>query len=182
MMIRAGDFDMVLCGNEAIDGSTGQVGPIIAENLDIPQITYVCGVEIKDGKAYVRRDAGAVVERYEVVLPALFCVLKGINTPRERREAGKEPRVIDAAALHLDLSRVGNDGSPTKVVKVEVSDAKAKSYVTVDDSLPWDERIKMIIDGGIDRKTGIDLWRGSARDLADRIMCDETLREVLDAL
>ena len=163
-------YDLVLCGNEAIDGCTGQVGPSIAGHLDIPQLTYVREVKVEDGLVRVLRDAGSMVEYLETELPAVVCVLKGINQPRKRTQTDKQPKVVSAAEVGLDVSRIGNDGSPTKVVTIRMSDARAKSYIDIDDSLSWEDRIKMIVNGGMEMSSKVDLWRGSCGDVTDRLM------------
>ncbi|MEA5004079.1 MAG: electron transfer flavoprotein subunit beta/FixA family protein [Christensenella sp.] len=163
-------YDLIVCGNEAIDGCTGQVGPIIAENLDIPQFTYVREVQVEADRVTVQREVGKNIEFYEAQLPALVCVLKGVNQPRRLGQTDKEVKLLRVADLDLDPAKIGNDGSPTKVVNIKMSDARAKSYVTIDDSLSAEDRIKMIINGGIEKKEKIDLWRGTAEALADRLM------------
>ena len=169
-LIKPLEPDIILCGNEAIDGCTGQVGPIIAGNLDIPQFTYVTKFDIEGDLIKVCRDSGKKLDFYEARLPALLCVLKGINKPRKHNETDKVPKVVDAATAKLDLARVGCDGSPTKVVSISMSNVRAKSYVTIDDSLGWEDRIQMIIDGGIKKKSRINLWRGTPDGLAERIL------------
>ena len=81
---KIGDFDLVLCGRQAIDGDTAQVGPQIAEKLGIPQISYVQEVrELSKEKIVARR---AIEGGYEVLsspLPALLTVVDA-NTPRPR--------------------------------------------------------------------------------------------------
>lgn len=125
---KIGDFDIILCGKQAIDGDTGQVGPGIARQLRLNQLTNVIKIREID---FEKR--GVVVERLleeglEVVsshLPALLTVVKGINEPRYptfagiRRAARTEIPVWTAESLpSVDRSLLGLDGSPTRVVKV----------------------------------------------------------------
>lgn len=163
-------YDLILCGSEAIDGCTGQVGPSIAEYLDIPQFTYVNRLDVDGGKLIVQRDAGRVLEQYEATLPALACVLKTINEPRPSAKTEAKVRVLSAAEAGLEKTLVGNSGSPTRVVKIRMSDARSKSYVVIDDTLDWEGRIQMIIDGGITKKDKVNLWRGKPEELAQRIL------------
>ncbi len=180
-LIGSRDYDLVMCGNEAIDGCTGQVGPIIAGNLGLKQFTYVTDAKIKDGKLLVQREVGKDLELYEASLPAVICVQKDINQPRKPVCSGREVTVINAEGLGLDADRIGNHGSPTRVVKIRMSDARVKSFFTVDDTLPWEERIRFIINGGIESKGKVDLWRGSAGELAGRIAgCPEVSRFLED--
>ncbi len=118
-------YDIVICGKQAIDGDTAQVGPGIATHLDIPQITYVKKIEkIEDGKIVSER---MVEEGYEVVestLPVLLTVVKEINEPRLPSLKGKikakksEIKIITAEDLKIDTGKVGLDGSPTWVMKI----------------------------------------------------------------
>ena len=76
-------FDMVICGRQAIDGDTAQVGPQLAEKLGVPQVTYAAEVSRTDGGTFrIRRDLGRADEVVEVKLPFLLTVVKGANTPR----------------------------------------------------------------------------------------------------
>ncbi len=119
-----GPFDLIFCGKQAIDGDTGQVGPEMARHLDIPQITYATRIEAEDGMVRVTRE---VEDGWEVIT-AEFPVLVTVNkTEKEPRMATLRGRMaanravigeIHAADLpEMDLSRVGLNGSPTKVKK-----------------------------------------------------------------
>jgi len=78
-----GEFDLVICGRQAIDGDTAQVGPQCAEKLGIPQITYVeAGVELKDRTIRARRNLGHGWEVVRTRLPVLLTVTAEANTPR----------------------------------------------------------------------------------------------------
>ena len=80
---KVGNYDLVFCGRQAIDGDTAQVGPQTAEKLGIPQITYAEQIiEIKDGSIVVQRalDSGSEIVRCK--LPALLTVVGSANTPR----------------------------------------------------------------------------------------------------
>lgn len=118
-----GKFDVFICGMQAVDGDTGQVGPEIAEHLDLPQVTYVIGTEVKDDKLICKRQQEDGYEMVECQLPALITVTKAINTPRYSTVRGKikskrvEIEVISADALgeKLDRTKIGLKGSPTKV-------------------------------------------------------------------
>ncbi|MEW6171050.1 MAG: electron transfer flavoprotein subunit beta/FixA family protein, partial [Candidatus Omnitrophota bacterium] len=80
---KIGSFDIIICGKQASDGDTAQVGPGIATHLDIPQVTYVKKVEeVKDNSMRVQRMMEEGFEVIETPLPALLTVVKEINTPR----------------------------------------------------------------------------------------------------
>ncbi len=117
--------DLVLCGERATDGDTGQVGPGIAAWLDWPVVTYVSGIEAPaNGVVTVRRLREEGYERLEADLPAVVTVVKEVASPRLPTLTGKRrarqmdlpvwgPADIDAEPGHLGL-----DGSPTRVVKI----------------------------------------------------------------
>jgi len=78
-----GDFDLVFCGRQAIDGDTAQVGPQLAEKLGLPQVTYFEEfVDISPSSARIKRNLGSGWEVVETPLPALITVLDTANEPR----------------------------------------------------------------------------------------------------
>src|SRR3989338_4813938 len=80
---KMGKFDLIICGKQASDGDTAQVGPGISVHLDIPQVTFVKKIEeIKDGLAKVERLTEEGFDVIQTPLPALLTVVKEINTPR----------------------------------------------------------------------------------------------------
>jgi electron transfer flavoprotein beta subunit len=80
---KAGSFDLIICGKQASDGDTAQVGPGISTHLDIPQITYVKKIEeVKENAMRVERMMEEGFEIIETPLPALLTVVKEINEPR----------------------------------------------------------------------------------------------------
>ena len=127
---QLGRFDLIVCGERATDGDTGQVGPGIAAWLDVPLATYVAAFETlgaAGGEPVGLRVERLVEEGYEILelpLPALLTVVKEIGSPRLPTLRGKKrAKVTDiplfnAENLALDPSSIGLKGSPTKVVKV----------------------------------------------------------------
>lgn len=76
-------YDLVICGRQAIDGDTAQVGPQIAEKLSIPQVTYAEEViSMNEGKLRIRRNLGRSQEIVEANLPLLLTVIEGAQRPR----------------------------------------------------------------------------------------------------
>ncbi|MFB3881823.1 MAG: electron transfer flavoprotein subunit beta [Armatimonadota bacterium] len=125
MMVRKlGDVDLILCGKQAIDGDTGQVGPGLAERLGIPQVTFAIGLEIAEGKLRARRVLDDFFEVLEVKLPAVVTVVKQINDPRHPsmknvlRAKRAEITKWTLADLDADPKQSGFNGSPTQVIKV----------------------------------------------------------------
>jgi electron transfer flavoprotein beta subunit len=121
---KLGSFDIIFCGKQAIDGDTAQVGPEIAEHMDIPQVTCATELASAEGVVRVKRETDEGYEIVEVPTPTLITVTKTAFEPRcptirGKLAAGKaEIPVWAATDLNLDLSRAGLKGSPTKVQKI----------------------------------------------------------------
>ena len=121
------DETIVFCGRQAIDGDTAQVGPQIAEKLDIPQVTYVTAIDYQNGQLTVRRELEDGYMTIKVHTPCLLTCIKELNTPRYMSVGGvmecyaKPYTVWDFNALSDDptitLEQVGLKGSPTQVYK-----------------------------------------------------------------
>ncbi len=118
--------DLVICGKQAVDGDTAQVGAGIAEWLGMPHVSYVGKIdEIGDGQMVVERLMDDGIDVVRCPLPALITVLKGINVPRLPSLRGKlkakkaEVPVWGLAELGLAEDEVGLAGSPTRVVSVD---------------------------------------------------------------
>jgi electron transfer flavoprotein beta subunit len=118
-------FDLVLCGKQAIDGDTAQVGPGVAQFLGLPQVTNARKITLgADGSVTVQR---MVDDGYDVVktpLPAVVTVVKEINEPRLPSLKGKmkarkaEITTWGSADLTVDSKELGLDGSPTRVIRI----------------------------------------------------------------
>jgi len=122
---KIGGFDLIICGKQASDGDTAQVGPGISAHLDIPQVTYVKKIEeVKDGLMRVERMMEEGFEIIETPLPALLTVVKEINEPRlpslkgMMRAKTAKITVWTQKELGLDPQGIGLCGSPTQVVKI----------------------------------------------------------------
>ena len=122
---KIGEFDLILCGKQASDGDTAQVGPGISAHLDIPQVTYVKKIEeTKDKMMRVERMMEEGFEIIETPLPALLTVVKEINEPRlpslkgMMRSKSAKITVWGQKDLGLDAQKIGLCGSPTQVVKI----------------------------------------------------------------
>ncbi|MHB1394484.1 MAG: electron transfer flavoprotein subunit beta/FixA family protein [Clostridia bacterium] len=179
-VIRKIKFDLIICGSEAVDGCTGQVGPIIAENLDIPQLTYVRKIDVNNDYISVYRETRAGFDMLKAKLPALVCVIKGINEPRESVSTHKKATVYTAEDAGLDMDKIGISGSPTRVAEIRMSDVRAKSYVSIDSSLSAEERIKAIINGGLTIRKKVNLLRGTAEEMASAIFTDPDFKRFLE--
>lgn len=122
---ETGHYDLILCGNETIDSGTSQVGPQIADFMDIPHITNIRALDsISDGLFLVERALEYGHMKVKVLLPALFTVTKEINKPRIptvidiMQVAGKPFKQLGLADLDLKPEQVGLPGSPTQTIEI----------------------------------------------------------------
>lgn len=117
-------FDMVLCGKQAIDGDTAQVGPQIATELGIPQITYAAEINVDGTMVRVKQqnEEGYIVT--EAQFPVLITAVKELNEPRFPTIRGtmkakkREIPHLSADDIKVDETKIGLKGSPTMVRKI----------------------------------------------------------------
>lgn len=121
---KLGEFDLIICGQFAIDGDTAQTGPSIAQHLNIPQVTYVNEITgFKDEVLTVKREVEDGTEIIKVHIPVLLCMIKSDYEPRRPLIEGfikaHNSKVASYGAEELNLSseEVGMKGSPTYVSK-----------------------------------------------------------------
>lgn len=122
--LRKLEWDLIVAGRQAIDGDTAQVGPQIAEHLDLPQVSYVEDVEF-DGKSLftVRKQTEEGYQMLQAAAPMLITVVSSANQPRYMSVSGivdaveKEVAVWGVDQIDVDLEKLGLKGSPTKVHK-----------------------------------------------------------------
>jgi electron transfer flavoprotein beta subunit len=122
---KLGEYDVVICGRQTIDGDTGQVGPEMAEMLGIPFIAYVSKIEeIKENYLRVSRMVEDGHEVIETTLPAVITVAKEINVPRLpslrgiTRSKSTTITTWSIKELGVDPDTVGLAGSSTQVIKI----------------------------------------------------------------
>ncbi len=136
---KIGAFDLIICGKQASDGDTAQVGPGISTHLNIPQVTYVKKIEeasdqpagsglASDSQSHKLMKVERMLEEgYEIIetpLPALLTVVKEINEPRIpslkglMRAKSAKITMLTQKELDLDPQQIGLCGSPTQVVKI----------------------------------------------------------------
>ena len=177
---RIADYDIIICGRQAIDGDTAQVGPQVAEKLGIPQITYTEDIEsIEDGVIQVKRRLENGVETVSAALPILITVNSSAKDCRPRnakllqkykhaktiteRQAenidyidiyGERPYLNltewGVADVNADVTLCGLSGSPTKVKRIENVSFQAKENKVLSDS---DEDINELMKELIDNHT-----------------------------
>ena len=128
---KVGNPDLILCGKQAIDGDTAQVGPGLAVRIGIPYVTCIRKIsEYSDDTFVVERMMDDGYDELEVKKPVLFTVVKEINEPRFPSLKGKMKakkvsiNILTADDLDADSSLLGLAGSPTKVVRVFAPELK----------------------------------------------------------
>lgn len=137
---KLGNYDVIICGKQAIDGDTAQVGPEIAEHLNIAQVTYVSKLEITGGVVKVEREHEEGYEVIETKLPVLLSVVKSINEPRypsiknTMKANRKEIPVWTAADIEVDLEKIGLKGSPTQVRRIFTPQQRVQGEIIQEDN------------------------------------------------
>ena len=149
------DFDLIICGQFAVDGDTAQTGPCIASFLDIAQVTYVKELVNIDNKSIeVTRELDDGTERVKATYPVLLCKLQDDFEPSRplingiKEALKKEIRICDLNCLGLEPENVGLKGSPTYVSKAfrNISNHNAQKYeLSTEESVKLlDEKIKSV--------------------------------------
>jgi electron transfer flavoprotein beta subunit len=124
---KAGPYNVIFCGKQAIDGDTAQVGPGVARRLGIPQLTYVCKVRevnLEAKRIVVERLLESGKEVVESKLPALITVVKDINKPRFKKLMGirkatqAQIPALKPSDIGCEEDNTGLAGSPTEVVRI----------------------------------------------------------------
>ena len=138
---KIGDVDLVIGGRQAIDGDTAQVGPQVAEKMDIPQITYAEElVSVSEKSIRIKRRLANGTEIVEAPLPTLVTVCGSAPRPRFRhahlllQNRHLEIPVWTADDVNPDFDRLGLSGSPTKVKKVDSVVLTQKDNIRVENT------------------------------------------------
>lgn len=155
-----GHFDVIFCGLQTTDGDTAQVGPQLAERLDLPQVTYCEDFQIRDGKAQARRIIEGGVQFVESELPLLVTVANSYHPleyksfkgawrvqklVRNQEEMNKYIQTVDLDIIGADPDRCGLKGSPTIVAATEKVGEIGGNCVMHEGHSP-DELVKEVIE------------------------------------
>ena len=122
---KTGPFDLILAGEKATDGETGQVGPETAAMMDLPFSTYVSALDAEGSRIRVRRTVEEGIQVQSLPFPCLVTVLNDLNEPGMPTLSGKIKarreciRMLTLDDLELPVEETGLAGSPTQVVKIE---------------------------------------------------------------
>lgn len=150
--VKTGEkMDLIFCGKQAIDGDTAQVGPEIAEHMDLPHVTLATGIEMVGDKAQVLRDTDEGHEVVEVSLPTLITVTKTPFDPRYpsiKSKMAANRAVIEEITnsdpdMVCDPARIGLNGSPTKVKKTFTPE-QSKNGMIISGETGEDAAVKLV--------------------------------------
>lgn len=140
--------DLVICGKQASDGDTAQVGPGISVHLDIPQVTFVRKIEkIESGFCQVERLTEDGFEVIKAPLPVLLTVVKEINQPRlpslrnMMRAKSIQIKKLTVNDLEIDKNKIGLDGSPTQVVKIFTPPPRERGIILEGDAADISDKL-----------------------------------------
>jgi electron transfer flavoprotein beta subunit len=122
---KIGKMDLIFAGRQAIDGDTAQVGPQLAEKLNLPQVTYVESFKIDKNRKeiIVKRQMEDGYEQIKVKPPCVLTTIKELNTPRHMNVGlifGRKDSdlvVWNATDIEVDIDTVGLEASPTNVFR-----------------------------------------------------------------
>ncbi|MGI6744673.1 MAG: Acryloyl-CoA reductase electron transfer subunit gamma [Firmicutes bacterium ADurb.Bin300] len=138
---KIGQVDLVICGKQAVDGDTAQVGPGIAAHLDFAQATFVMKVEKVDRRHIrVQRMRENGYDVCDIKLPAVITVVKDINMPRVPTLKGRlasdeiDIPIWRPEDIKADIEKIGLDGSPTRVVKTQPPKARSRKTIRIEGS------------------------------------------------
>ena len=131
---KIGKYDLIICGHQAIDGDTAQVGPQVAEYLDIPQITYVRNIKVNGKKLLTERMIEDGYEKIECNMPALITVIRELNKPRYPTidkimyacSEDADIKTWNAGDIGALDDKTGLTGSPTNVKHIFTPEHKRK--------------------------------------------------------
>lgn len=133
-----GDVDLVLLGRQSVDADTGQVGPIVAAYLGLPQVTFAESISLESANTIIaKRQLDTVIQDIKVTTPAVIMVRSELNRPRYetpvniKQSFDKAVTVWSETDLNLDPEQIGQAGSPTKVTSVYAPEKKGRQTTTL---------------------------------------------------
>jgi electron transfer flavoprotein alpha subunit len=148
LVTREGPFDLVLAGRNSVDADTGQVGPELAELLDLPFATGVRHLALEDGLLHLRCEHDDGWVQAEIALPAVLSTAERLIDPckveTEGRAAVPADRVAVRHAADVGAGPWGQAASPTRVGPVRVVETERLRHVLPD--APLDEQVRRAVD------------------------------------
>jgi len=176
--INSIQYDLILCGQKAIDTGAGQVSSIIAQELGLPLASRVTSIDISPkGKEVIVQSKLEKGNRLkiEILLPAVLAVEIDLNEPRYASLpsliAGLrwDIKEYDLAALGLSKQELEQKGKMTRTVSLSTPKPRPKKLFTPDSSLTAEERLRLIMSGGVTQKQG-DKLEGDPENIASTVV------------
>jgi electron transfer flavoprotein alpha/beta subunit len=173
--LASGQYDLILCGQKASDTEAGLTGSVIAEKLNIPVVSRIVKIDIAPDAS--KADVESKLEKgnraqMEVLLPAVFAVELDINEPRYASlpslMAGLRKDIIEFGQETLGLSH-GEADSKTEVMALSLPKPRPKKIFTPDSNLSAEERLRLVISGGVTQKQS-DVLEGNASSIATTVV------------
>jgi len=161
------NYQIIFCGQETIDSGTGQVGPSIAGQLDIPQVTFVKEIiNVEEDVFTVKKEVDLGYQIIEIKPPCLMSFIKSEKKFRERYINVEKYSIkkIELKDLDLNNNNVGLEGSPTQVVKISIPEGRLTPFFKVDDKLSAYDKINFIINGGIEENENRIVLYGNSEE------------------
>jgi electron transfer flavoprotein beta subunit len=170
--------DLILCGQKAADTEAGQVGSVIADSLNLPLATRAVKIDVlPDGK---KMNVESKLEKgkrlkMEVALPALLTVEPDLNEPRYAglpslmAALKKDIQVYDLKSLGLSHEETVAKGINTRTVALSAPKPRPKKVFTPDSRLSAEERLRLIISGGVTQKQS-DVLQGNPDNIASTVV------------
>lgn len=174
--IRQMGFDVVFCGRQAVDDNLGLVGGYLAGFLNIPWLSNINRVDFADGDRNLlcHKMAGkTTIEKIQIPLPALLITERGgialsypslTETFRSRHKAITELKAKDLALIPETLT------DQKLITDLRLTPPKPKPMFTIDSSLSAGDRLKMIMSGGLAKKTDSKLLEGKKEDIVPKVI------------
>ncbi len=162
LALKKEGYDLILCGRHSTDAETGQVGPEVAELLDLPQVTAVSKLTVNGQTLTIERETDSGFETVECALPALLSATEDLAPEKFPNKADKEKakekpiQELTATDLSADLTQFGAVGSPTWVESVQTVEV-AREKKILEGELPTqvDTLVQMLLERGLFGK-----WQG----------------------
>lgn len=142
-VLNLSDFDIILCGKQAVDDGWGQVGVALAEILNIPSVSSLLKLEVAEDKkhAIAHREIDEGLEIVKVPLPALFTAQQGLNKPRYASLPGimkakkKEIKILDAGSVGISPDEVGRKASRVEIKRLSYPPARKQGKILQGDAM-----------------------------------------------
>jgi electron transfer flavoprotein beta subunit len=173
--IRHVGYRTIFCGQESTDSGTGHIGASLAEIGGVPQLSYARKV-LTLGKniAKVEVEADNTIQVIRLSLPAVVSFSKKVVKATRKKVLSGRGAIcrLSLKDFEMDERSVGLEGSPTTVVDIDI-DISGLSYLHVDSELSPNERIDVILGGGLSEKKNRRIYRG---------LSDESIEAILSIL